>query len=80
MLKFFFSQHFAEFFFSVFKGAPFRPFEHTVTFFRKMILIFNKKVRNFWPQGLEIAGFQQSFLQCWWKRPILEGSLIQKPT
>ena len=32
------------------------------------------------PQGLQIAAFQQSFSQCWWKRIILEGSLIQKPT
>ena len=40
----------------------------------------NKKERNFLPQGLQIAAFQQSFSQCWWKRPILEVSLIQKPT
>ena len=39
----------------------------------------NKKGRNFGPRGLQIAAFQQSFSQCWWKRPILEGSLIQKP-
>ena len=38
----------------------------------------NKKERFFWPQGLQIAAFQQSFSQCWWIRPILEGSLIQK--
>ena len=31
-------------------------------------------------QGLQIAAFQQSFSQCWWKCPIFEGSLIQKPT
>ena len=40
----------------------------------------NKKDRNVWPQGFQIAAVQQSFSQCWWKRPILEGSLIQKPT
>ena len=40
----------------------------------------NKKERNFRPQGLQIASFQQSFSQCWWIRPILKGSLIQKPT
>ena len=39
----------------------------------------NKKERNFLPQGLQIAALKQSFSQCWWKRPILEGSLIQKP-
>ena len=40
----------------------------------------NKKKSNFRPQGLQIAAFQQSFSQCWWKRPIFEGSLIKKPT
>ena len=30
------------------------------------------------PQGLQIAAFKQSFFQCWLKRPILEGSLLQK--
>ena len=39
-----------------------------------------KRERNFRPQGLQIATLQQSFCQCWWKRPVLEGSLIQKPT
>ena len=38
----------------------------------------NKKERNFLRQVLQIAAFQQSFSQCWWKRPILKGSLIQK--
>ena len=37
----------------------------------------NKKERKFWPQGLLIAAFQQSYSQFGWKRPILEGSLIQ---
>ena len=40
----------------------------------------NEKERIFLPQGLQIAAFQQSFSQCWWKRPIFKGSLIQKPT
>ena len=40
----------------------------------------NKKERNFSPEGIQIVAFQQSFSQCWWKRPILEGSLIQKAT
>ena len=40
----------------------------------------NKKERNFLPQNLQIAAFQQSCSQCWWKHPILEGSLIQKST
>ena len=26
----------------------------------------NKKERNFWPQCLQIAAFQQSFSKCWW--------------
>ena len=38
----------------------------------------NKKERNFGPQGLQIAAFQQSFSQCWGKCSILEGSLIKK--
>ena len=29
---------------------------------------------------LQIVAFQLSFSQFWWKCPILEGSLIQKPT
>ena len=33
-------KHFVERSFSGFKGAPFKPFEHTMTFFRKMFLIF----------------------------------------
>ena len=33
-------KHFAEKSFSVFKGAPFKSFEHTKTFFGKMFLIF----------------------------------------
>ena len=37
-----------------------------------------KKKKEIWPQGLQIAAFQQSFSQCWWKNPILERSLIQK--
>ena len=40
----------------------------------------NKKERNFWPQGLQMAAFQQSFSQRWWKCSILEGSLIKKHT
>ena len=36
----------------------------------------NNEDRNFLPQGLQIAALLQSFSQCWWKRPILEGSLI----
>ena len=40
----------------------------------------NKKEQIFLPQDLQIAALQKSFAQCWWKRPILEGSLIQKPT
>ena len=40
----------------------------------------NKKEQTFCPQGLQIAGFQQSFAQCWWKHPILKWSLNQKPT
>ena len=40
----------------------------------------DKKERQFRPQGLQIAVFHQSFAQCCWKRPILEGSVIQKPT
>ena len=40
----------------------------------------NKKERNYWLQGLQIVAFQQSFSQCWWKLPILERSLIKKPT
>ena len=40
----------------------------------------NEKDKNVWLQGLQIAVFQQSFFQCWWKCPFLEGSLIQKPT
>ena len=40
----------------------------------------NKKKSKKLPQGLQIAAFQQSFSQCWWKHPIFDGSLIQKPT
>ena len=40
----------------------------------------NKKERNFWPQGIQIAAFQQSFSQCWWNCSILEISFIKKPT
>ena len=40
----------------------------------------DKKERNFQLQGFQIAAFQPSFSQCWWKWPILEGSLIQKLT
>ena len=40
----------------------------------------NKKEKEIWPQGLQTAAFQQSFSQCSWENPILEGSLIQKPT
>ena len=40
----------------------------------------NKKIKKIWLQDLQFAAFQQSFAQCWWKCPILEGSLIQKPT
>ena len=38
----------------------------------------HKNKRNFGPQGFQIEAFQQSFAQCLWKRPILEGSLIKK--
>ena len=31
------------------------------------------KKTNYWPQGLQIIAFQQSFSKCWWKRPILRG-------
>ena len=37
----------------------------------------HKNKRNVGPQGFQIAAFQQSFAQCPWKRPILEGSLIK---
>ena len=40
----------------------------------------NKKGSNFIRHGLQIAAFQQWIFQWWWKRPILEGSLNQKPT
>ena len=40
----------------------------------------NKKERNFLPQGLQIAAFQQSFSECWRKHPILKGLLIKKST
>ena len=33
----------------------------------------NNKENKFRPQDLQIAAFQQSFSQCWWKRPILGG-------
>ena len=39
-----------------------------------------KKKKKFDQEGLQTAAFQQSFSQCWWKNPILEGLLIQKPT
>ena len=45
------------------------------TFFTKICKLTKK---NYWPQGLKIIAFQQSFSQCWWKRPILEGSFIKK--
>ena len=38
----------------------------------------HKNKRNVGSQGFQIEAFQQSFAQCPWKRPILEGSLINK--
>ena len=46
-------------------------------FYKNMHVIKRKK---FWRQGLKIAVFEQSFVQCCWKCPILEGLLIQKLT
>ena len=48
-------------------------------FFDKHMQVIKKQI-NFWPQGLQIVAFQQSFSQCWWKLPILEGSLVKKKT
>ena len=64
-----------KFFFSTFIKNAFSTI--SIFFPRKYARYKNKN--KIWLQGLQIAAFQQSFSQCWWKCPIFEGSLIQKP-
>ena len=44
--------------------------------------IKNKKIKKkiMIMQDFQTAALWQCLDQCWWKVPILEGSLIQKPT
>ena len=51
---------------------PIQDFCHKNVHIKRKKEIFDCKV-------LQLQRFSK-FSKCWWKRPILEGALIQKPT